>query len=254
MDSKTPTVSVVMPAFNAQAYIRQAIDSVRGQSFQDWELIVVDDCSTDQTRKLVAQYAQADGRIRLVENRENLGAAGTRNCGIAHSRGEYVALLDCDDYWHPQLLEKELACARQTGADIVYCSYAIVDEQGEKLCNDFLVPEKTDLESMLIRCVISCSTAMLRGQVARENPFPTGIYHEDIALWFRLLRDGAVARGVPEVLACYRQHSGSRAANKLKSACRRWTVYRSYLKLPFFKCVVLMLQYGYYGVLKFRRI
>ncbi len=249
-----PLVSVVMPAYNAQAFIEEAIASVAAQTVTDWELIVVDDGSQDQTCQIVEELAKKDPRIRLSVNEKNMGAAGTRNRGMDLSRGEYIALLDSDDYWYPQFLEKLLTCARSTQADIVYCSYALVDEEGKKVCNDFIVPEQTDFHSSMIRNVISCSTSLLAKSITKNHRFPVGIYHEDIALWFSLLRDGAVARGVPEVLAAYRQRENSKTANKLTSACRRWTIYRKHLQLPLIKSLALMIQYAYYGVIKFRRV
>lgn len=254
MPNSSPLVSVIMPAYNAEEFIEQAISSVIAQTVEDWELIVIDDGSQDRTRQIVEGFACGDERVQLVCNENNMGAAGSRNRGLELCNGDYVALLDSDDYWQPQWLSKMLERARQTEADIIYCSYAIVDEQGKKLCNDFIVPRQTDFGQSMIRSVITCSTVLLTRKIAKANRFPVDMYHEDIALWFRLLREGVQARGVPEVLAAYRQRGDSRSANKLKSACRRWTVYRKYLKLPFVKCVVLMLQYGYYGLIKFRRV
>ena len=254
MPKGSALVSVIMPAYNGEEFIAQAISSVIAQTVEDWELIVIDDCSEDRTRQIVEDFARSDDRVHLVCNEKNLGAAGSRNRGLELCSGEYVALLDSDDYWQPQWLDRMLERARQTQADIIYCSYAIVDERGDKLCNDFIVPLQTDFEQSMIRSVITCSTVLLTGKLAKAQRFPTDIYHEDIALWFRLLRDGVQARGVPEVLAAYRQRSDSRSANKLKSACRRWIIYRKYLRLPFMKCVMLMIQYGYYGLIKFKRI
>ena len=165
-----------------------------------------------------------------------------------------MALLDSDDYWKPTLLEKMIARAEETTADIVYCSYEMVDEQGEKVCNDFVVPPETSFEESIVRSVITCSTVLMTSKLAKENRFPVNMYHEDIALWFQLLRDGAVARGVPEVLAAYRQRRNSRSADKLITACRRWPIYRKHLCLPFFRSIGVMIRYGYYGLIKFRRV
>ena len=258
MDTKSqnmePLVSIIMPAYNAEAFIEEAIASVVAQTVTDWELIVIDDGSRDRTCQIVTELTQKDSRIHLLVNEQNLGAAGTRNRGIDVHKGKFVALLDSDDYWYPQFLEKLLANAEKTGADILYCSYALVGEKGEKVCKDFIVPEETDFEKSMIRNVISCSTVLLTEKITAQHRFPVGIYHEDIALWFSLLRDGAVARGVPEVLAAYRQRENSKTANKLTSACRRWVIYRKHLKLPFFKSVGLMTKYAYYGVIKFKRV
>lgn len=249
-----PLVSVIMPAYNAEEFLREAIDSVIAQTVSDWELIVVDDGSRDHTCQIVEAFSREDPRIRLIVNEKNMGAAQTRNHGLDVCSGRYVALLDSDDYWNPHFLEKLLACAQSTGADITYCSYELVNETGKKVCKDFIVPEKTDFQQSMIRNVISCSTVLLTKEIVKANRFPVGIYHEDIALWFTLLRDGAAARGVQEVLASYRQRENSKTSNKLTSACRRWVIYRKHLKLPFLQSVKLLIQYGYYGVIKYKRI
>ena len=249
-----PLISVIMPAYNAEEFIEEAIASVVAQTITDWELLVIDDGSRDKTCQIVAELAGKDPRISLLVNEEIMGAAGTRNRGLDIHRGQYVALLDSDDYWQPEFLEKMLRCAEETKADIIYCSYELVDGHGKKVCNDFIVPEQTDFEQSMIRSVITCSTVLMTNKIAGNHHFPTGIYHEDIALWFSLLRDGAIARGVPEVLAAYRQREDSKTANKLTSACRRWVIYRKYLKLPFFRSIGLMTKYAYYGVIKFKRV
>lgn len=252
--SGNPLVSVIMPAYNAEDFIEEAISSVVNQTVEDWELYVIDDASGDGTRKIVSELADKDARIHLIINEKNMGVAKTRNRGLDMCRGEYVALLDSDDYWKPQMLERMLSRAKDTGADIVYCSYELVDEHGQQLCNDFVVPPATSYEESLIRSVITCSTVLLTGDAAKVNRFPTNMYHEDIALWFQMLRDGAIARGVPEVLAAYRQRANSRSAGKLTSARRRWKIYREHLGMPILRCVIVMIQYGYYGIIKYKRI
>lgn len=252
--TEAPLVSVVMPAFNAQVYIEEAIASVLSQSLSDLELLVIDDGSEDKTREIVAAVAEKDHRVRLLVNEQNMGVANARNRGMELCRGRYVALLDSDDYWLEGMLQKMVDRAEETGADIIYCSYAIVDEEGKPLCNDFIVPEQTTYEQSLVRSVITCSTVLMTGQLAKNNRFPLGLYHEDIALWFQILRSGGTARGVPQVLAAYRQRRNSKTANKFKSACRRWVIYRKYLKIPFFKSIGVMYKYAYYGFKKFKKI
>ena len=253
-EKSTPLVSVIMPAYNAETFIRDAIDSVRTQTIIDWELLVIDDCSKDETCSIVEEIAYIDSRVKLLRNEKNMGAAGSRNRGLDIFRGKYVALLDSDDYWYPNMLEKMLYRAAETEADIIYCSYELVDEQGVKVCNDFLVPEKTSFQESIVRSVITCSTVLFTRELAKNNRFPINMYHEDIAMWFQILRDGGTARGVPDVLAAYRQRSDSKTANKLKSACRRWIIYRKHLKMPLFWSTVTMVQYGINGLKKFKRI
>lgn len=215
---------------------------------------MIDDASTDDTQRIVAEYAKRDPRIRLIVNENNMGVARTRNRGLELFRGKYVAFLDSDDYWESCMLEKMVERAQETKADIIYCSYALVDESGRKVCNDFIVPAQTTFKDSIVRSVITCSTVLITAELARNNRFPTDVYHEDIAMWFRILKDGGTACGVTEVLASYCQRTDSRSADKLISACRRWPIYRKYLHMSMSETLVTMLRYGYYGVLKFKRI
>ena len=249
-----PLITVITPAYNAERFIKETLDSVLAQSMENWEMIVIDDGSTDRTREVVAEYAKTDARIRLIENENNMGVARTRNRGLDLFQGKYVAFLDSDDYWESNMLEKMIARAEGTGADIVYCSYSLVDESGKKVCNDFILPQKTTFEESIVRSVITCSTVLITAELAKSNRFPTNMYHEDIAMWFKILRDGGTACGVPDVLAAYRQRRNSRSGDKLISAVRRWPIYRKHLEMSFFQSVKAMIGYGYYGLIKFKRI
>ena len=254
MENKNaPLVSVIMPAYNAERFLEEAIRSVMSQTVTDWELLVLDDGSKDRTATIAADLAAQDSRIRFLPNEANMGVAKTRNRGFALCRGQYVALLDSDDVWHPDKLEKQLALAEQTGADIVYCSYGIMDEYGRKNCDDFVVPEQVDLKGFLARSVISCSTVLLSRKIVDCYRFITEFYHEDLVLWLQLLRDGYQANGVVEVLAQYRVMQGTRASNKLKSAWNRWQIYRRYLGFSWGKSVVLIVQYACLGIKKYRK-
>ena len=161
----TPLVSVIMPAYNAEKYIEQAIRSVQKQTVRSWELIVVDDRSTDKTAEQIRRLAAEDMRIIPVYSETNHGAAESRNIALRQCRGEFVALLDADDVWHPQKLERELERARETDADLVYSSYAMIDEQGTRCFSDFIVEESTDLQSMLNCNTIGCSTVLMKAKV-----------------------------------------------------------------------------------------
>lgn len=244
-----PEISVLMPAYNAERYIEAAIRSLEEQTVENWELIVVDDCSTDGTAQLLRRLAAEDPRIRPIFSAENRGAAASRNLALEQCRGSYVALLDADDLWRPRKLERQLALAEKTGADIVYCSYALIDEAGEKNGAPFVVRETTDFEKMLVCNTLSCSTVFIKREAMR--PFDTRFYHEDYALWLELLRDGCRAVGTAEVLADYRILPGSRSNNKWKSARHRWEIYRDLLGLSPVKRSALMLRYTLSGLKKY---
>ena len=247
-----PLVSVVMPAYNAEQYIEEAIRSVQAQTMERWELIVVDDRSTDNTIQLVQPIAKDDDRIHLLLNQINQGAAASRNRALNECRGQYVAFLDADDVWRPEKLNVQIEKAETTHADIVYTSYALIDECGKKRYHDFVVKEQTSFPEMLVRNVMSCSTVLLRRDLLLRHHFPEKIYQEDYAFWLTLLKNGCKAAGVPEVLADYRVRAGSRSFNKVKNAKNRWRVYRDYLKLPLIPSVKAMVGYAINGLKKYR--
>ena len=246
-----PVVSVIMPAHNAARFIAASIESVRAQTLTSWELLIIDDCSTDATSSIARAAAEGDPRIRVLTNEENLGAAASRNRALACAQGAYVALLDSDDLWEPTKLEKQVRCAGQQGAGIVYCSYALIDEFGRRAFSDYLVPEGTTYAAMLEESVIGCSTALVSSELTSRFRFPTNVYHEDYAYWLLLLGSGAKAVGLREVLASYRVRRGSRASNKVLSAIRRYQVYRECLGLSRPTCACLMARYLLNGVRKY---
>lgn len=250
---KKPVVSVIMPAYNKERFVETAIRSVMGQTYTDWELLIIDDASGDATCAIAEGLSEEDTRIRLIRNEGNLGAAKTRNRGFGLCRGKYIALLDSDDVWYPEKLERQVAHAEKTGAEIIYCSYGIIDAEGKKICDDFIVPEETCFEDFLTSAVISCSTALLSRKIIENYRFEAEYYHEDLAFWLKVLRDGNQARGVQEVLAEYRVMDGTRASNKVKSAMFRWKIYRNLLGIPFGRRVKLMWQYAFLGLKKYRK-
>lgn len=247
-----PLVSVIMPAYNAEAYIERAIRSVMEQTVDSWELLVLDDCSSDDTRQIVSALAMQDARIRLHTCEKNCGVAQARNRGLELSRGSYVAFLDSDDVWNVQKLEKQLTCIQKNDADICYCSYALINKDGQKAHADYLVPETVTYEDMLKENFLGCSTVMLSSAVAKAYRFQEEFYHEDYALWVQLLKDGYLASGCTEVLVDWRHLENSRSFNKLKSAQKRWEIYRKCLKLPVVRCIWLMFGYTITGLRKYK--
>lgn len=173
-----PTVSVVMPAFNNAAHVGAAIDSVRDQTFGDWELIVVDDCSTDDTRDVVRERIIADQRVSLLELPDNMGApAGPRNRGIAQARGRYIALLDADDIWHPQKLDLQLNAIAATGARLV--SAGLVDF-ADGQAPDFTPVARARLQRIsMLRTLINTKTPTST-IVAERELFERYPFNEDL--------------------------------------------------------------------------
>ncbi len=246
-------ISIIMPAYNAQKTLSASIESVLSQTYPYYELIIIDDASKDDTVSIAEAYASTDARVRVLKNAENSGVAVSRNRGIEEARYPWIALLDSDDLWYPEKLEKQMALAQAEGADILYCSYAMIDETGASAYSDFVVTPRTDLKQMLVKNWIGCSTVLIRKESLGELRFTKDFYHEDYALWLQLLQKGLTAAGNTEVLAAYRVSQGSRAYNKRHAARQRWRIYRRLLGFSTLKSARYFLVYAINGWIKYRK-
>ena len=246
-----PLVSIVMPAYNSEAYIGASISSVIAQTLSSWELLIIDDCSTDDTRSVAEHFAEKDERIILIELEKNVGTANARNRGLSRAKGRYVAFLDSDDLWEPVKLEVQCKLAEETGAEIVYSSYDFIDEEGRSLERVFRAPSSITFDYMLGENAIGCSSCLVLSSILGENPFSTKFWHEDYLLWMLLLRDGCTAMGCSDVLMHYRQMRGSRSSNKIGSACRRWEIYRKGIGLSWTKSILAFAKYAISGLRKY---
>lgn len=247
---KRPLITVVMPNYNGHRFVEQAIDSVLSQTYQNLELLVVDDCSKDDSLQLIKQKAQSDKRICVIALEKNAGVANARNVGIREAKGKYIALLDNDDVWAVDKLERQLAIAEK-GADIVYCSYDFIDEQNNKIKKPFIVPRQTNFNMMLASSVISCSTSFIKTELMQAHPFNPEFYHEDYVLWMKLLRVCPTAYGDEKVLMHYRQVAGSRSNKKGNAAKERWNTYRKALNLNMTTSAWAFVRYAVKGVVKY---
>ena len=246
-----PKVTVIMPAYNAAQFIEAAIRSVIAQTVTDWELLVIDDGSRDDTCKIVEALSAQDSRVQLLRNAHNMGVANTRNRGLSLCRGEFAAFLDSDDIWLPEKLQKQLDLLEKTGASLCYTAYGIMDVAGNPSRGDYLVPAKADFRKLLMENVIGCSTVMLRRQNTGHYRFETTLHHEDYALWLRMLKDGILAAGCTEVLVKWRLVENSRSFDKRKSAHSRWVIYRDYMKLPLHQSLWAFGNYAFASVKKY---
>lgn len=249
---KAEQITVVMPVYNASRFLRDAVESVLKQTYQNLELLLIDDCSTDNSLEIAREYEQKDARVRVIAAEHNSGVANVRNRGIQEANGQYIALLDSDDVWTEDKLERQLQLVKKTNAKIVYCSYDFIDENNATIKKPFIVPSTTDYKKMLASSVISCSTALLDAELLKEHPFKPEFYHEDYVLWMELLSiQGVTAVGDTNILAHYRQVSGSRSNNKGNAAKERWNTYRQALGLNFCESVWAFVRYAIKGVLKY---
>ena len=242
-------ISIIVPVYNRENKVGSCIASILNQTYTDLELILVDDGSTDNSVAVCEEYAKQDKRIRIIQ-KENGGVSSARNCGIKEARGEYIALLDNDDLWTADKLERQLTLAGN-GADIVYCSYDFIDEQNNPIKKPFIVPQQTNFNKMLASSVISCSTSFIKTELMQAHPFNADFYHEDYVLWMELLRVCPTAYGDPKVLMHYRQVTGSRSNKKSNAAKERWNTYRKALKLNVVTSAWAFVRYAVKGVVKY---
>lgn len=240
-------ISIVMPAYNAAQYIEQSIESVLKQSYTNWELIIVDDCSVDDTYKIVDKLCLNEERIKLFRMNENSGVAMARNFAISMSRGKYIAFLDSDDLWLPDKLEKQLNLMQEKKAVISYTAYRQFSM--EKVGNLVSVPEQVTYKQLLKGNVIGCLTVMLDKE-RLGNLQMKKARHEDYILWLDILKQGNIAYGLQEDLARYRKSETSLTSNKKRSALWTWQVYRQHQELSFFASIYYFIFYVCKGLLK----
>jgi len=245
---KEPCVSVITPAYNAERFIAETIESVRKQTYQNWEMIIVDDVSTDQTVDIIKQYSQIDERIKLVELDANSGAAVARNTAMDHSKGRYWAFLDSDDKWLPEKLSTQLAFMQKHDYAFTYTKYVRMKENGELTNGVSEAPKKLTYNQLMKHCVIGCLTVMLDREKIGEARMVNIRTRQDYAFWLALTKKGFFAYGLPEVLSEYRLVADSISSNKLKAAKQNWYLYRHIEKQPLPKALWYFAHYAIISV------
>ncbi|MGN8646375.1 glycosyltransferase family 2 protein [Gracilibacillus sp. HCP3S3_G5_1] len=242
-------VSVITPTYNSETYIRETIESVQKQTYPNWEMVIVDDGSTDQTTSIIEAYQKEDDRIRLICLEKNQGAAVARNTAIEHAQGRYIAFLDSDDQWLPEKLERQLAFMKEHDYAFTYTGYHRVqtDGDGKIKKKEVHMPAEATYKQLLKSCVIGCLTVMLDREQITDIRMSSIRSRQDYALWLNLTRRGYTAYALQEALALYRVRSNSISSNKVKMAKQNWIVYRQIEKLSFLKS---MWYFGHYAFLK----
>ena len=245
----TDTVSILMPCYNAERYVDEAIQSVIDQSYSSWELLVVDDCSVDKTYERIDCWRKRDARIQLIALRANRGAAYARNQALKIAKGRYIALLDSDDLWCREKLRSQVAFMQSARTPLSFTSYRLIGEDGHDIAPPVIAPDQVDYRHMLRDSVIGCPTAVYDTAVLGKVKMPD-VFHADYATWLQILRMGHVARGMQDILASYRIRHGSINRNKIKAAWHRWRVYRDCERCSLMKSMYHMTEYAYCGIKK----
>lgn len=219
-------VSIVIPVYNAEKYVEETILCVLNQTYKEWELLLVDDGSTDRSGAIIDAYANKDSRIKAIHVK-NGSAAKARNTGTEHASGRFLAFLDADDLWEKEKLEKELSFLRQKDAAFVFTGYEFADGLGKGTGKVVRVPETLSYRKALKNTTIFTSTVMFdMKKTGRELLYMPQIKSEDTALWWKVLRNGYVAYGLDENLVKYRRGGKTLSSNKLEAIRRIWNLYR----------------------------
>lgn len=246
-------VSIVTPMYNAEKYVRQTLDSVIKQTYPNWEMLIVDDGSKDNSFAIVSEYCKQDKRIKLIRQK-NAGSAAARNNALRHVQGQYVSFLDSDDVWDECFLEKQLEFMQGHGAALVYASYRRINENGSEILKPFIVPTKVDYTGLLKTCSISCLTALYDRDIVGDVFFNEALksLRDDFVFWLTILKKIDYAYGNPEVLAAYRVFSSSTTGNKKKVIMPQFRVYYKVEKLGIIRSIYYFMHWAVNGFLKYR--
>lgn len=232
--ASTPLVSIVVPVYNSEKFIAETIASVQAQTYTNWELLLVNDVSTDSSVEIIKQLQQNDKRIRLFNNRKNSGAGPSRNRGIKEAKGQYLAFLDADDLWVNTKLTKQVRFMQQKDCAFSFTGYEFADAAGKPNGKKVRVPENINYKQALKNTVIFTSTVIFdisklkKSQITMPN-----VGSEDTATWWKVLKIIDLAYGINSTLVMYRRISNSLSSNKLVAIKRTWQLYRTQEKLNF---------------------
>lgn len=242
-------VSIVTPAYNSEKYIRETIDSVLAQSYTNWEMLIVNDCSTDNTLKIIKSYD--DQRIVLIDLKKNGGTPNAWNQAFKVAKGEYIAFLDSDDVWEPEKLKEQVDFMRKNNFKFTCTAYDWVDENTKSLNKTVYVDEKKNLAQSLKNTNIGLLTVMLDRKEFKDLQVKNMKLVWDYYLWGKILQNGYFVYGYNKVLSHYRIVTNSASRNKKKHAKAVWNLYHKDLNIPFIKATYYFICYAINGIKKY---
>ena len=245
-------VSIITPSYNSSRFISQTIQSVLNQTYSNFEMIIVDDCSADNTSEIIKKHQKEDDRIHFIQLEENSGPAIARNKGIEKATGSFMTFLDADDIWNPDFIEKSIQTILTTGVSFVFSSYERRDEELNPLLDDFIVPNKVTYRDILKSNSISCLTAFLDIEKLGKKYMPLIRKRQDMGLWLRYLKEIDYAHGIQEPMATYRIRKSSLSRDKKALLKYQWEFYMKVEKLGFLPSIYYMLQWMARGFLKYK--
>lgn len=244
-------ISIIMPTYNCGAFISETIESVQNQTYQKWEIIIVDDCSKDNTFDIVQKYRNTDKRIKYYQLEKNSGAAMARTKAMQLATGAYIAFLDSDDLWYPEKLEAQLKFMIEKQINFSCTSYEQIDEESTPLNKIVKSKAKVDYNRILLDCPVGNSTVMYNVNKMGKFVVPNIRKRNDDALWLQMLKKEKYIYGMSEVLMKYRIRKNSISSNKLKLVKYHWKLYRQIENLSVMRSCF---HIGYWFLIKFLKI
>lgn len=244
---KDGLVSIITPTYNCGSFIAETIETVLAQTYQNWEMIIVDDVSTDNTKEIVMEYIKKDSRIKYKKLDENSGAAVARTTAMQLAEGQYMAFLDSDDLWTSDKLERQLNFMKEHGYAFTCTAYEQIDENSKSLNRVIKTIEKTDYNRLLLDCPVGNSTVMYDVSKMGKFKVPNIRKRNDDALWLQMLKKEKYIWGMPDALMKYRIRTNSISSNKLKVIKYHWILYREIEHLSLIRS---LFHIGYWCVIK----
>ena len=245
-----PLVSIITPVYNADKFLSETIKSVQNQTYSNWELLLVDDCSKDNSADIIRQFQQNDNRIKYIKLQTNSGASVSRNTGIKSAKGRFIAFVDSDDIWKPKKLELQIQYMLKDNLGFTFTSYRYMKENGVRTNKIAKAPNKIDYNGLLKNTIIGCSTVVIDRDTVGDFEMPLVRRGQDTATWLQILRNEKYAYGIEDDLVNYRLVGDSLSSNKIKSLKRTWNTYRNVENLNVFKSSYVFCFYVYNAIKK----
>ena len=246
---KKDLVSIIIPVYNAEKFIKETIDSVLDQTYDNFELILVNDCSTDKSSDIIKEYK--DKRVKLLNNKVNSKAAVSRNNGIKKAKGKYICFLDADDKWDKEKLEKQVNFMKEKDCAFSFTSYEFADENCIPNGKKVIVPDTITYKEALKNTTIWTSTVMFdMTKLSKEDIYMPDVKSEDTASWWSILKKIDCAYGLKDILSFYRRSEGTLSSNKFEAIKRIWNLYRNVEHLNIFSSLYCFFFYAFRAVVR----
>lgn len=247
-----PEVSIITPVFNSSKFLEQTIDSVFSQTFSDWEWMITDDSSSDDSVEMIQKLN--DRRIKLIIAEKNGGAGHARNLSLEKASGRFITFLDADDFWEPNFLEEMVSFMKKENAELAYSNYARCNENLQPAIEDFKADKEVTFNNLLKTCRLSLLSSMYDSSRVGKEFFPENSKREDHVMWLNLLKKIPSGKPLPKTMAKYRMHSASISRRKTNIMKDQYLVYKDYMKFSTLKSAYYTANWALNGFKKYSKL